>query len=73
MKDLWSVSSVAQGDTLSGLISLSQVRPFIEKFRGPNGLRKVVVKGVSHEKSLAQLKKGLLREGGIFEALEGST
>ena len=42
-----------------------QTCPFIEKFRGPVGLRKVVIKGVSHEKSLEQLKD-LLKEGGEF-------
>lgn len=46
-----------------------QVRPFVDKFRGLHGLRHAVIIGVSHEKSLAQLEKGLLREGGMFQAL----
>ena len=49
-----------------------QIRPFIDKFRVSQGLRKLVIRGVSHEKSLAQLKKQLLREGGIFEVHKGT-
>ncbi|KAG7005238.1 hypothetical protein G7Y79_00021g051050 [Physcia stellaris] len=41
-------------------------RPFVDKFRGPHGLRDVVILGVDHKKSLAQLKRGLLRECGYF-------
>ena len=45
-------------------LTFLQVRPLIDRFRGPLGLKKVVVKGVTHKKSLQQLKKGLMREGG---------
>ena len=47
-------------------LTFLQARPLIDRFRGPLGLRNVVVKGVKHKKSLQQLKKGLMREGGRF-------
>ena len=53
---------------LEFFLTFLQVRPLIDRFRGPLGLKNVVVKGVTHKKSLQQLKKGLMREGGRFRA-----
>jgi len=47
-----------------------QVKLFVGKFRvRGKGLKKLIVKGVSHQQSLDQLKAGLVEEGGRFEVL----
>jgi len=33
-------------------------------------MKKLAVRGIKHERTLKQLKDGLLREGGVFELLD---
>lgn len=48
---------------------MDQVSDLSRIFRGDNGLRKLIVKGLKHEETLQRLKSGLLRDGGVLEVL----
>lgn len=42
---------------------------YIAKFRPSRGLKKLIIKGVSHQQTLNQFKTGLVEEGGRFEVV----
>lgn len=43
-----------------------QARPFVERFRTTEGLRRLEIRGVKHAESLGALREGLLKKDGLF-------
>ena len=53
--------------TLSVLTAF-QTKPFIKKFNESGLLDKLIIKGVQHQQTLDELRKGLVKKGGVFVA-----
>ena len=53
--------------TLTVLMAF-QTKPFVKKFNESGLLDKLIIKGVQHQQTLDELRKGLVKKGGIFLA-----
>lgn len=52
------------------IIVTSQIKQFVPRLRGSEGLRKLEIKGVMHKQNLRDFRKLLVRPGGSFRALD---